>query len=73
MFQGNGIGIFVSILTLIAYTFYRSTSWIFFAELKIDEKSEKINRQKKTLKRNSTLIKIWFLQKKQTSKSLKFT
>lgn len=53
MFLGNGIGIFVSILTLIAYTFYRSTSLIFFAELKIDEKSEKINRLKKTLKRNS--------------------
>ena len=54
MFQGNGIGIFVSILTLIAYTFYRSTSWIFFAELKINEKSEQINRLKKNIEEEFT-------------------
>ena len=46
---GIGIGIFVAILTLIGYTLYRFASWIYYSELKIDEKSGKIIRLKKIL------------------------
>ncbi|OAB77389.1 SLC5/6 family protein [Cochleicola gelatinilyticus] len=48
---GIGIGIFVAILTLIGYTLYRFASWIYYSELKIDEKSGKIIRLKKILDR----------------------
>ena len=48
---GIGIGIFVAILTLIGYTLYRFASWIYYSELKIDEKSGKIIRLKKVLDR----------------------
>lgn len=47
---GIGIGIFVAILTLIGYILYRFASWIYYSELKIDEKSGKIIRLKKILK-----------------------
>ena len=50
-FLGIGVGIFVAILTLIGYTFYRFASWIYYTELKIDEKSGKITRLKKILER----------------------
>ena len=50
-FLGIGIGIFVAFLTLIGYTIYRFASWIYYSELKIDEKSGKIIRLKKFLDR----------------------
>jgi hypothetical protein len=48
---GIEIGIFVAILTLIGYTLYRFASWIYYSEIKIDEKSGKIIRLKKILDR----------------------
>ena len=48
-FLGIGVGIFVAILTLIGYVFYRFAAYIFYSELKIDEKSGKIIRIKKFL------------------------
>ena len=48
---GIGIGIFVAILTLIGYTIYRFASWIYYSELKIDEKSGELTRLKKILDR----------------------
>jgi hypothetical protein len=48
---GIGIGILVAILSLIGYTLYRFASWIYYSELKIDEKSGKIIRLKKILDR----------------------
>ncbi|WP_179319458.1 hypothetical protein [Winogradskyella helgolandensis] len=61
-FLGIGIGIFVAILTLIGYTIYRFTSWIYYSELKIDEKSGKLTRLKKILDRtqNTELISETF-------------
>ncbi len=50
-FLGIGVGIFVAILTLIGYTFYRFASWIYYTELKIDEQTGKITRLKKILDR----------------------
>lgn len=50
-FLGIGIGIFVAILTLIGYTIYRFASWIYYSELKIDEKSGELTRLKKILYR----------------------
>ncbi len=50
-FLGIGVGIFVAILTLIGYTFYRFASWIYYTELKIDERTGKITRLKKILDR----------------------
>ena len=50
-FLGVGIGIFVALLTLIGYIFYRFTSWVYYSELKIDEKNGKIIRLKKILNR----------------------
>ncbi|NJB72907.1 hypothetical protein GGR42_003405 [Saonia flava] len=50
-FLGIGIGIFIAILTLIGYIFYRFASWICYSELKIDEKSGKLIRLKKILDR----------------------
>lgn len=50
-FLGIGIGIFVAILSLVGYIFYRFASWIYYTELKIDEKSGKITRLKKILDR----------------------
>lgn len=38
-FLGFGVGIFVAILTLSGYTLYRFASWIYYLEVKIDEKS----------------------------------
>ena len=46
-FLGIGVGIFVAILTLIGYVFYRFAAWIFYSELKIDEQSGKITRLNK--------------------------
>jgi len=51
LFLGFGVGIFVAILTLIGYTFYRFASWIYYTELKIDEQTGKITRLKKILDR----------------------
>lgn len=48
-FFGIGIGIFVAILTVIAYTLYRFASWIYYTELIIDEKSGSLTRLKKIL------------------------
>jgi hypothetical protein len=48
---GFGIGIFVALLTLIGYTLYRFASWIYYSEVKIDEKSGKMTRLKKILER----------------------
>ena len=50
-FLGFGVGIFVAFLTLIGYTLYRFASWIFYSEVKIDEKSGKMTRLKKILER----------------------
>ena len=50
-FFGIGVGIFIAILTLIGYTLYRFASWIYYTELKIDEKSGNITRLKKILNR----------------------
>ncbi|MDO1514588.1 hypothetical protein Q2T41_18190 [Maribacter confluentis] len=41
------VGIFIATLTLIGYTLYRFASWIYYSEVKIDEKSGKITRLKK--------------------------
>ena len=46
---GIRIGIFVAILTLIGYTLYRFAAWIYYSEIKIDEKSGKMIRLKKLL------------------------
>jgi len=54
-FLGIGVGIFVSILTLIGYTLYRFASWIYYTELKIDEKSGKVTRLKKILDRTQKM------------------
>tara|TARA_R110002072_G_scaffold174802_6_gene330427 strand:- start:4769 stop:5251 length:483 start_codon:yes stop_codon:yes gene_type:complete len=51
LFLGIGVGIFIAVLTLIGYVLYRFTSWIYYSELKIDEKSGKIIRLKKILDR----------------------
>ncbi|MBQ0769448.1 MAG: hypothetical protein KBT58_09155 [Bizionia sp.] len=48
---GIGIGIFIAILTLMGYIIYRFASWIYYSELKIDEKSGKLTRLKKILDR----------------------
>ena len=48
-FLGVGIGIYIAILTLIGYVLYRFASWIYYTELKIDEKSGKLIRIKKLL------------------------
>lgn len=45
------VGIFIVVLTLICYTLYRFSSWIYYTELKIDEKNGKITRLKKILDR----------------------
>jgi len=45
------VGIFIAILTLIGYSFYRFASWIYYSEVKIDEKSGKITRLKKIFDR----------------------
>jgi hypothetical protein len=50
-FLGFGVGIFVAILTLIGYAFYRFASWIYYSEVEIDEKSGKLTRLKKILDR----------------------
>lgn len=50
-FLGIGVGIFVAILSLIGYTFYRFASWIYYSEIEIDEKSGKMTRLKKLLNR----------------------
>ncbi|GGH45577.1 hypothetical protein IA57_04135 [Mangrovimonas yunxiaonensis] len=51
LFFGWFVGLFIAILTLICYTFYRFASWIYYSELKIDEKSGKLTRLKKILDR----------------------
>ncbi|NAY91076.1 hypothetical protein GTQ34_04010 [Muricauda sp. JGD-17] len=48
---GVGVGLFVAILTFIGYLFYRFASWIYYSEVKIDEKSGKMTRLKKILER----------------------
>ena len=45
------VGLFIAVLTLICYTLYRFSSWIYYTELKIDEKTGKITRLKKILDR----------------------
>jgi hypothetical protein len=51
IFFGWFVGIFIAILTLICYTIYRFASWIYYSELKIDEKDGKLIRIKKILNR----------------------
>lgn len=48
-FLGIWVGIFVAILTLIGYMFYRFASWIYYSVLEIDEKSGTMTRSKKLL------------------------
>lgn len=48
-FLGIGVGIFVAVLTLIGYMLYRFAAWIYYSELKIDEKSGKMIQLKKAL------------------------
>ena len=50
-FLGIGVGIFVAILTLIGYTLYRFASWIYYTEVKINEKTGNIIQLKKILNR----------------------
>ena len=45
------VGIYIAILTLLCYTIYRFTAWIYYSELKIDEKSGKITKLTKLLNR----------------------
>ncbi len=54
-FLGIKIGIFVAILNLIGYIIYRFAAWIYYSELKIDEKSRKIVRLKKILDRTQKI------------------
>ncbi len=53
-FLGFAIGLFIALLTLIGYIFYRFASWIYYSELEINEKSGKMTRKKKILKRTQT-------------------
>ncbi|MDT0607018.1 hypothetical protein [Croceitalea rosinachiae] len=46
---GARVAIFIAILTFIGYLLYRFASWIYYSEIKIDEKSGKITRLKKIL------------------------
>ncbi len=52
---GIGLGIFVAILTLIGYIFYRFISWFYYSELHIDEKKGELTRTKKILNRTQTI------------------
>jgi hypothetical protein len=45
------VGILIAILTLIGYSLYRFASWIYYSEVKIDEKSGKMTRLKKIFDR----------------------
>ena len=45
------VGLLVAILSAIGYTLYRFASWIYYSEVKIDEKSGKITRLKKIFDR----------------------
>ena len=45
------VGICIAILTLIGYSLYRFTSWVYYSEVKIDEKSGKMTRLKKIFNR----------------------
>lgn len=47
LFFGMFVGLYITIFTLIGYTIYRFASWIYYTELKIDEKSGKITLLKK--------------------------
>lgn len=48
------VGIFIALLTLICYFLYRFASWIYYSEIKIDERSGKITRLKKILDRTQS-------------------
>ncbi|MGM0635967.1 MAG: hypothetical protein ACQESK_07860 [Bacteroidota bacterium] len=50
-FFGVIVGVFITIITLLLYTFFRFAAWIFYSEILIDEKSGKITRLKKVLHR----------------------
>lgn len=50
-FLGFGIGIYVVFLSLIGYSLYRLTSWIYYSEIEIDEKSRNLIRLIKILER----------------------
>jgi len=50
-FLGLAIGIYVAILTLIGYIFYRFAAWIYYSEIKINDKNGKMTRLKKILNR----------------------
>ncbi|MFD0861430.1 hypothetical protein ACFQ1M_04375 [Sungkyunkwania multivorans] len=52
-FLGFGVGIFVAVLTLIGYILYRFASWIYYSELKIDEKSGRMTSLKRILGRTN--------------------
>ncbi|WP_396637401.1 hypothetical protein [Maribacter sp. R77961] len=54
-FLGLGVGIFVAVLSLIGYTFYRFASWIYYSEIEIDEKSGKMTLLKKLLNRTQKM------------------
>ncbi len=47
-------GMFIAILTLIGYTLYRFAAWIYYSEVKIDEKSGKMTRLKKIFDRTQS-------------------
>ncbi|MCK0157742.1 amino acid transporter [Cellulophaga sp. F20128] len=50
-FLAFGIGIFVAFLSLIGYSLYRLTSWIYSSEIEIEEKSRNLIRLIKILER----------------------
>lgn len=69
-FLGIGVGVFVAILTLIGYVFYRFTAWIFYSEIKIDEQSGKMTRLKNFFNRTQ---KVELITEKFDPNQFEFT
>lgn len=69
-FLGIGLGIFVAALTSIGYILYRFTAWIYYSELKIDEKTGEVTYLKKILEHTQ---KTELLTNKFDSKRLQFS
>ena len=53
-FLGIGVGLFVAILTLIGYTFFRFAAWVYYSEIKIDLGNGKLTRLKKVLNKTQS-------------------
>ncbi|WP_375252100.1 hypothetical protein [Dokdonia donghaensis] len=69
-FLGIGLGIFVTALTSIGFISYRFTAWIYYSELKIDEKTGEVTYLRKILEHTQ---KTELLTNKFDSKRLQFS